>query len=196
MARSVRVLLENWQPNSENRRISAKFVDIESRIISFEHFDYKNEVFINFCLDYFSQKFGKQVMSRARFIYILESGLLTDIVEYTKNGRILGYVLLVNSANVWHYWYSAYDLQYAQQSLGLWMMGDAILQAKELGKKYLYLGTAYGEKGLYKTNFNNIEFWQGGKWDNNIKSLRARCRSDQERTIVMADEWQLSINHF
>ena len=50
---------------------------------------------------------------------------------------------------------------------------------KKLGKKYIYLGTCYGEKALYKVrDFKGIEFYDGNKWMKDNKILKDLCKSD------------------
>lgn len=95
-----------------------------------------------------------------------------------------------------HYWYSFYDLDLVFKSLGLWIMIDSIREAKKEKKDYFYLGTVYGEKALYKTNFDHLEYWNGGKWIADKKSLKIRSRSDQEREFNAIDEWKEDKNIF
>ena len=57
-------------------------------------------------------------------------------------------------------------------------MIDAVREAQKSGKKYLYLGTVYGDKALYKTNFKNLEWWNGNEWISDIKKLKALARTD------------------
>ena len=45
--------------------------------------------------------------------------------------------------------------------------------------KYVYLGTCYGEKALYKVrDFKGIEFFDGSKWNNQINILKEMCKKD------------------
>ena len=46
--------------------------------------------------------------------------------------------------------------------------------------RYIYLGTCYGEKALYKVrDFKGIEYFDGVEWNNNIKSLKELCKNDK-----------------
>jgi arginyl-tRNA--protein-N-Asp/Glu arginylyltransferase len=97
---------------------------------------------------------------------------------YRLDNTPAAYVLEAEDGDMGHYWYSFYDLQYVQQSLGMWLMLDCIRDAKERGLAYYYLGTVYGEKALYKTNFAPLEWWDGNAWSSDTKLLRERSRGD------------------
>ncbi len=177
-ARSARVVLADFIPTSENRRIAKKFDgEFEKRRIPAREFIATNE-FYTFVLAYFVARHGPEVMPRERLELIMGSGLVTTVVEYRKSGAIVGYVLEVESGSLRHYWYSAYDLSLAQQSLGLWLMLDCIREAKAAGIAHYYLGTVYGPKSLYKANFEPLEWWDREKWNTDIKLLKERSRSD------------------
>ena len=59
------------------------------------------------------------------------------------------------------------------------MMEHLVYYAKEEQKKYIYLGTCYGKKALYKVrDFKGIEFYNGNEWINDLKILKNKCKSD------------------
>ena len=63
-------------------------------------------------------------------------------------------------------------------------MEHLVYHAKKIGKKYIYLGTCYGEKALYKVrDFKGIEFYDGNKWIKDNKILKDLCKSDQIKQI-------------
>ncbi len=63
-------------------------------------------------------------------------------------------------------------------------MLDCIIAAKENNLKHYYLGTVYGEKALYKTNFNGLEYWDGNTWQKNISDLKKLIRADKEHEVI------------
>lgn len=184
MARSARIPLADFEPSSENRRIGKRndgnYMVTET---SLSEFNTNDEKFLSFCLEYFSKRHGPHIMPRERLEFILSLNLITDVITYTKDGNVLAYVLEVNDPTTTHFWFSFYDLEYINQSLGLWLMLDRARTAKDKNKKYFYLGTAYGEKGLYKTNFEPIEFWNGREWIRDVRLLKSLCRSDNGRVM-------------
>jgi len=191
MARSARIDLKKFSPNSENRRVLKQFDGTFSRtVVQLSDFDYKNEEFLAFCLNYFEKRHGPQIMPKERLLTILEAGFITDIVTYHDNGNVIGYAFEANDERMGHYWFSFYDLDYVYKSLGLWIMLDCIREAQKENKDHYYVGTVYGEKGLYKTNIDSLEYWDGSEWILNSKKLRARAREDSKRTFDALDEWK------
>ncbi len=193
MARNIRIQLEGWAQNSENRRVYSKFADLSSHTLPIEGFDTNDPQFRQFCLNYFAQRHGERVMPKERLDFILSSGLITHIVEYKKQDELVGYVFLIEDEHINHYIFSFYDLSHLYQSLGLWLMIDCVISAQKRGKLYSYLGTSYGEKGLYKTNFDQLEFWDGHGWVADRDALRQRCRTDNERIVQLTDQWKDSL---
>jgi hypothetical protein len=114
-----------------------------------------------------------------------------DIVRYsTTDGETLAYVWLGSDERSRHFYFSFYTLDHVQQSLGLWLMLSEAQQAQQECINHLYLGTAYGEKGLYKTNFDPLEFWNGADWCADRTLLRSLCRADSSRTLNSMDIWK------
>lgn len=190
-ARNARVALPQWSPTSENRRIAKKFDgQFTKKRTPLKEFKVTEE-FISFWLSYFEKRHGPGVMPRERLELILSFGLVSSVISYhDQNGAAVGYVLEVEAGDMRHYWYSAYDMSLVRQSLGLWLMGDAVRDAHEAGFKHYYLGTVYGEKALYKTNFEPLEWWDGGAWSNDLSLLKKRAKSDESRIISLIDEWR------
>lgn len=176
--RSARVVLADFALTSENRRIAKRFDGMfQKERIPFAAF-IPDEHFWNLSLTYFAQKHGANAMPRARIEALFAAGIITTVVIYRRAGEIVAYVLEAENGDMGHYWYSFYDIQYAKQSLGMWLMLDCIRDAKERSLAYYYLGTVYGEKALYKTNFAPLEWWDEVHWSLDGKLLRERSRAD------------------
>ena len=176
--RSARVVLTNFALTSENRRIAKRFDEtFQKERVPFAQF-IPDDNFWNLSLTYFAQKHGANAMPRARIEALFAAGIITTVIVYKHAANIVAYVLEVEEGDMAHYWYSFYDIQYARQSLGMWLMLDCIRDAKERGGKYYYLGTVYGEKALYKTNFAPLEWWDDVRWSSDSKLLRECSRND------------------
>jgi len=176
-ARSARVPLPEFELTSENRRITKKF-DGQFTKERVEHF-VPDEAFYDFCTAYFAQKHGERAMPRERVETIMRMNLIQKTTIYRSlSGETAAYVLEVEDGAISHYWFSFYDLVYAKQSLGMWLILDALRDAKARGLAYYYLGTVYGDKALYKTNFKPLEWWDGGKWNRDITLLKELGRKD------------------
>jgi arginyl-tRNA--protein-N-Asp/Glu arginylyltransferase len=182
MARGTRVNITNWQPTSENRRV-LRFFDGEFEKFVKKVEDIRNdEKFFQLCLSYFNLAHGS-VMPRERLELILDAGLVTTVIEYTKDGMPQAYLLLVEDETISHYWFSFYKDDYVKTSLGMWLALDHIRDLANTTKKYFYFGTCYAEKALYKTNVEPLEFWNGEQWIQDTPLLKSLCRSDSERHI-------------
>lgn len=181
MARSIRVPLSAFSPTSENRRILKKF-DGQFDTDQLDRNALKHsEPFKNCFLSYFADRHGQSVMSRERLEGILDTDLPLQGIRYSRNGTPVAYVLEVQEGDMTHYWFSCYDTSYAGSSLGMWLMLDAVRRAKDAGMDYLYLGTAYGEKGRYKMNITPLEYWNGTTWDTDMKRLKELVNKDATR---------------
>lgn len=198
MARSARVPLGSFKLSSENRRVARKFNPgkLIRESVPFKNFDIYDKGFINFCSGYFLKRHGPLVMPEERLKTILNHGLITDIVSYNMDNRPVAYIFEVSDKNMTHFWYSFYDISLIYQSLGMWLMLDSIGHAQKAGRKYFYVGTVYGEKALYKTAFENIEFWNGSEWVAGKKELKKLGRSDNEKTVNIIDDWKSKIELF
>lgn len=197
MARSARVPLALLKFSSENRRVAGKF---DNKLIRqstpFKSCDTNDDNFKNFCVSYFTKRHGPSVMPKERLETLLNANLITHIVSYHKNTKPVAYVFEVSDKDITHFWYSFYDTSLIHQSLGMWLMLDSAKYAKNIGRNYFYMGTVYGEKALYKTAFENIEFWNGDGWVADKKYLKKLGRSDNERVVNVMDEWKNSIELF
>lgn len=191
MARSARVPLDSFTLSSENRRVTKKF---DGRFVinsvPIEQFKTGDSHFLSFCVEYFAKRHGPEVMPPERLQTILHANLISQIVSYQDKDKPVAYVFEVADTAMTHFWFSFYDLALVHQSLGMWLMLDSARQAKARRVKYFYIGTVYGQKALYKTAFKNIEYWDGGKWIADIKSVKQLGRGDNSRTIGLADLWK------
>lgn len=170
-ARSARIVLHDFTLSSENRRIAKKF-DGQFEKITLAGPPPQDAY--DFCLSYFAERHGSKAMPRERLELIFSQ--VTNTTVYRSGLKIIAYVMTVEDTTLGHYWYSFYDLTYIRQSLGMWLMLDSIRTAKEAGKSYYYLGTVYGEKALYKTNFAPLEWWDGTKWSTDTAALKALAK--------------------
>lgn len=191
MARSARVPLESFLLSSENRRIAKKFDDyFKTTVTPIDKFDRTRHTFISFCINYFKQRHGPNIMPAERFKTILNSDLINHIVSYSNGAGHLAYVFEVSDSNMTHFWFSFYDLSLVHQSLGMWLMLDSARRAKDRKAKHFYIGTVYGQKALYKTAFKNLEYWDGHQWLADIKKIKHLGRKDNDRTTGLTDLWK------
>jgi len=180
MARSARIALPHFEFSSENRRIGKRFDDAFSfRPLSIPEAK-KDERIRSLFLNYFKERHGKEVMPAKRFDAILASSLPLRMLAYEKEDKLAAAVLEVGDKTFGHFWFSAYDLSYIRQSLGMWLMLDGARRAKEDGRTRYYIGTVYGAKALYKTNLKPLEFWDGSSWSTDLTRLKTLARAESK----------------
>ncbi len=192
LSRSLRVVLDNFVPTSENRRIDKKMSELKPEILLWQKKDFQNDAhFKKFCLDYAAIRFDG-AMSPERFEYIYNWLYLSHIFEFKDaNGNVLGYVFAIMTESILHYWFSFYDLQYSRLGLGKWMMFKIIDWAREKDLEEVYLGTCYGTKAMYKMrDFKGLEYFDGNKWLPDMKLLKQKCKTDDN---FVADDFKRSL---
>lgn len=189
-ARSARVILSEFGLSSENRRIAKKFDGRFLRETVAPETLHHDAAFVALALRYFATLHGEHAMPSERLMHVLESPLLDSVVLYKDAGMPVAYVLRVGGTDFEHYWFSFYDVSFARQSLGMWLMLDCVRDAQTRGLSHYYLGTVYGEKALYKTNFVPLEWWDGEGWNKNTSTLKERARTDAERVLPGPDLWK------
>jgi hypothetical protein len=178
LARSVRVPLNAYKDTSENRRVTKKFDgSISSTFMTREELSQSPD-FERLFLSYFDGRHGVGVMNKERLDGILRSVLPLRGIRHEDEKGVAGYVIEAADGPYLHYWYSAYRDDLAGTCFGLWMMADAVRRGKKEGREYAYLGTAYGQKGRYKMNFEPLQYWDGELWREDPASLKALIEND------------------
>ena len=182
LARSLRVNLNFYQRLSENLRvikIAEKSHNLNFSVKRKETFHYCND-FKKFCLKYSEERFINNPLSEKRLELILKRENYNQIFTFSDDNKIVGYVLAYVNSNIIHFWFSFYNTELLKKfHVGKYMMEQIIYYAKKQNMKYVYLGTCYGEKALYKVrDFKGIEFFDGSKWNNQINILKEMCKKD------------------
>tara|TARA_B100001175_G_C19337450_1_gene555679 strand:- start:101 stop:817 length:717 start_codon:yes stop_codon:yes gene_type:complete len=182
MARSIRINLKDYERLSENKRIiksvKSKF-NIKVKLIDKENFNHDND-FKKFCINYSKERFINEPLSLERLELIISRNNYNKVFKFSIEDLDIGYVILYHSKNIIHYWFSFYNIKYLKDfSIGKFIMEKVIFYAKKNKMKFIYLGTCYGEKALYKVrDFKGIEYFDGVKWNNSIKTLKKLCKND------------------
>lgn len=170
-SRSLRIPLETFTLTSENRRVSRQWTQHPERTLTpVSQFDFADQSFQNFCKIYLNDIL--HLNGQEKLSDILKTNLITDVVTYTNSGEVQGYVFLIQDTIMTHYWFSFYTPAQIKKSFGVYMMMREIQAAKDSEKQYIYLGTCYGAKGKYKTNFKPFEYWDGTQWIQDEKKLK------------------------
>jgi len=185
LARSIRVNLEIFKETSENRRLLKKAAEL-GIVSSFDarsdSLSQSKEV-LDFCEQYAERRFSGAAMSRERLIYVFSRRIATHVITFRASSRenaLLGYVLCCVDDEMLHYWFAFLDETYMQSHhIGKVIMFQVIMLAKARGLKYVYLGTCYGEKALYKVRDHfGVQWFDGALWNSDVDALKARCVAD------------------
>ncbi|UCE93956.1 MAG: GNAT family N-acetyltransferase [Flavobacteriaceae bacterium] len=180
LARSLRIELADFTETSENRRVDRKIQEIKPsfEVIPVKDFDLKDPQFLSYCFEFANQRFSEPI-SMDRLEYIFNAQSVSHVFRFTTNGKPVGYVITIIEQGTLHYWFAFFDLDNPKYSLGKWMMFSVIRWAFQNDLSYVYLGTCYGEKSLYKVrDFKGLAYFDGNQWVKNVKSLKAKCKED------------------
>lgn len=175
--RSLRINLNNFELNSENRRVLNKNENLVLNLVELPYANYSWKVH-KMGKDFYTIKFGDGTMSASK---IKELFLETDksnsnfCFKYVIEDKPVGYCLSYINQNITHYSYPFYDLEVPKEnSLGLAMMIKAIVWAKENNKQYIYLGSVTESKSRYKLQFDGLEWFNtdNQSWSTDLEALK------------------------
>lgn len=190
LCRQIRVPLGAFELSSENRRILRKGSNISCRLVPRPEFDY-SEQRRKFFKSYADKKWGADIMTWERLDGLFRNQVISHVLLFQDDntGAELGAaVLYLESPAMAFYYYAFYDLDYVERSLGMFMMTSAVKFFSEQGFAFIYLGTCYSEKALYKTQFDGMEFFNGFRWSRNLEELKFLVRRDPAKKHLLDDE--------
>ena len=175
--RSVRIDLNKFELNSENKRIMKKVgtLMLEEATIPYTRYDYSIG---KQAKDFYEIKFGPGIMSSQKVKEMLTDPNKSNfnlLLKYGTghNGNPIGYAICYANDSLLHYSYPFYDLKSSPKDMGLAMMIKAIEYAKHTGRTCVYLGSLQRPGDTYKLQFAGLEWFDGGhdgsnKWRTDI----------------------------
>ncbi len=173
LSRNLRLNLNEFELNSENRRILKKTDDLEIENKKLNEFEYDYEIG-KIAIDFFKEKFQDKIISAQKLKWLFQGEFFTNVLIFKKQKEIIGYCITMETDELIHYAYPFYRKEYINSNLGMGMMLKTILHGKEKQKKYIYLGTVYTKDSLYKLQFKGLEWFDGEKWENDINLLKEK----------------------
>lgn len=168
LCRSVRVDLSKFFPSSENRRILRKT----------ENLSWETKLHIGspavyeLCKRYLASRFGNQYVSPSGLKSIFGGKIFNRVFVWKDGQKEVGYAVCFEDDGLLHYAHAFYEPEYSGKNLGVRMILQAVIEAKEAGKKYAYLGTCYHQAAFYKLEFSGVEFFNGFGWSRDIEELK------------------------
>lgn len=178
--RSVRIDLKSFELSSENRRILHKTEELKFDIAHLSHFAYHWSIG-KLAKDFYDTKFGKGTFSANKMKELMTSDQTSFntvlIFQYqTDEETKTFYAICYENTDILHYSYPFYDLNIVNKDIGMGMMTRAVSYAKDIEKKYIYLGSAQRPTDTYKLQFEGVEWFDGKKWETDLIKLKDLLR--------------------
>lgn len=179
--RSLRIKLAEFNTSSENRRILNKNLDLVTKLQSLPLANYDWHIHA-LGKEFYTKRFGDGTMSASKikemFTEVDNSNMNSVFVynyQSTQQDSAVGYTLSYQNEEIIHYAYPFYSLeQPKEKNLGMAMMLNAIIFAKENNKSYIYLGSVVERKSLYKLQFSGLEWFNTDtkQWESDVVKLK------------------------
>ena len=173
---SVRILAQEFEANRSMKRIIARNDDISAQEFPAEPSSEQYSLFRAY-LDARHQQGGMSDMTVLDYAMMVEeTHVPTRIIEYrltersgdgSEAGRLAGVALSDMMADGVSMVYSFFDPDFANRSLGTYMILDHIRRAREKGLPHVYLGywVAGSRKMGYKTRFLPQDHLMASGWE-------------------------------
>jgi hypothetical protein len=171
LTRSTRVSLIEFEPSYRNRQTLKKSESISFSISKTEDFQVTDEVKA-LCIECAATRFGDGVVGEERLLRIFSREGTSHIMSFFYANKIVGVVSINIFGDIAHYNFAFHDVFRLSMSIGTFMLTSTIKYFADLGFLYLYMGTCYSEKFLYKSKFKGFEFFNGFGWSKNVAELQ------------------------
>jgi arginyl-tRNA--protein-N-Asp/Glu arginylyltransferase len=178
--RSLRIDLDKFELNSENRRILKKTDEIKIRKESLPYSNYHWS--IHKLGKEFYDKFQEGLFSANKVKELFTNQEKSDfnvVFVYSIEGKDIGYCINLESDNILHYSFPFYDRNSSPKYMGMGMMVRAIRYANGNEKKYFYLGSAQRPSDKYKLQFEGLEWFDQNKWSQDLYKLKNILKSEK-----------------
>lgn len=176
--RSLRIDLNKFKLNSENRRVLKHTENIKMEIVDIPYTNYHWGIH-KLGKDFYETKFGEKTFSAQKIKELItdkDKSNFNKLLIYKKNNNAIGYCIGYETKKILHYCYPFYDLNDKTKNLGLGMMIKAIILAQKDNRKYAYLGSASRSTDTYKLQFEGTEWFDGEKWQTDLKKLKQEIK--------------------
>jgi len=159
---SCRSNLNNFELNSENRRILRKTDTLTFEKINLKDFQY-------------TPQFQKKIFTWAKELNwdfpvssiknIFNSHIFNQLYIWKdENGQEIAYSLCYFSPEISHIAYVFYNPQYQNNNLSIRLVLQFIIDSQQLNLKYSYLGRFSDSIGYYKRTMPGFEYFKDSQW--------------------------------
>lgn len=170
LTRSTRITLKRFELTYRARRTLKACQDIEMTLINISDFVIDKSI-RELCLQCAEQRFGEGVINEQRLNRMINPENATHIMHFTRKEKTVGLVTINTAPKIAHYNFAFYDITEPKKSLGTFMLTAIINYFHNRDCNYLYMGTCYGKKFLYKAHFEGFEFFNGAQWSSDMNEL-------------------------
>ena len=177
LTRNLRIDLKEFSLNSENRRVLKKTEGLEIENKKLKNFDFDYSL-SKLATDFSKKQFNKIIITPKKLKWLFEGEFFTNVLIYKLDGKEIGYCITMETEDLLHYAYPFYNPELIGSNIGMGMMIKAIEYAKENSKKYVYLGTVYTPKSLYKIQFRGIEWFDENSWSRDVEKLKNKIKEE------------------
>ncbi|HOY56202.1 MAG TPA: GNAT family N-acetyltransferase [bacterium] len=168
--KSLRLDLKQFSLSSENRRILRKSEDLQIKVLELP-FDMKKYDWHIHAVgsEFYRTRFGAHIFSANKIKELITDPLRSNfnrlvVLQDKKNNHSIGWCIGFEAADLFHYSYPFYDLEYFQQGTGMTMLLKTALWARDKNISQFYLGSIWDEKAKYKLQLQPAYFFDGESW--------------------------------
>ncbi len=165
--RSVRIDLKKFELTSENRRILRKGDKISLARSPIPYTNYSWEIG-KLAKDFYDIKADSSFSANKIKELITTADNFNSLLRFSE----LGYAICYENTEILHYCYPFYNLETSEKDMGLIMITKAIVDAKERGLSYVYLGSLQRPGDVYKLQFEGIEWFDGKIWRSDVEEVK------------------------
>ncbi len=186
LSRGVRIKLNNFNLTKNDKYVVRKVEENLSMEITIKKKEDALKIYPAIKKDFFNfakSRFRMDVLDYKRVDYIFDKKFFKDIIIFTRDKKLIAYLLAVPVKNSVHIWYSIIGNQLDLNSiknLGKYLLIKTLSYLKSSGLQYCYVGTCYGKNSRYKTDFLGAEFYNGNFWSDDLKLLSILKKDDEE----------------
>ncbi len=168
--KSLRFGLKQFSLSSENRRILRKGEDFQIKILELplgmEKYDWHIHAVGS---KFYCDRFGAHIFSANKIKELITDPLKSNfnrliVLQDKKNNRSIGWCIGFEAADLFHYSYPFYELEYLQKNIGMIMLLKTILLIKDKNISQFYLGSIWDKKAKYKLQLQPAYFFDGKSW--------------------------------
>jgi hypothetical protein len=171
LCRQIRIDLDKFHPNSENRRILRKGGGIVATLLPIAEFE-PSEDRLAMCLECATSRWSSPP-DRSRIERIFGAKTTTHVLSFRDaGGEECGLVSLYLEGATGFYSNAFYRLDHPVADLGMFLMTETVRHLSEAGFDHLHLGTCYSSNALYKTGFPGVQFFDGLRWSGDLAALK------------------------